>query len=93
MIRKNDDGSYLFSGDLELDLAEKELDITFPEDDSADTLGGMLINLLQRIPEEGECPSVTIENWILQIVKIEDRHIEQVQATPILPDEEEEKDE
>ena len=59
----------------------------------ADTLGGMLINLLQRIPEEGECPSVTIENWILQIVKIEDRHIEQVQATPILPDEEEEKDE
>lgn len=91
MIHKNEDGSYLLSGDLEVDRAEKELDITFEEDDSADTLGGVLINLLQRIPEEGEQPSVTIGNWMLQIIRISDRHIEQVQATPILPDEEEEQ--
>ncbi len=82
MIHKNEDGSYLLHGDLELDLLKKELDLNFPDADSADTLGGVLINALQRIPEEGEMPSVEEAGWILQVVRVKERHIEQVHAIP-----------
>lgn len=91
MIHKNEDGSYLLHGDLELDMLKKELELSFPDADSADTLGGVLINALQRIPEEGEMPSVTADGWTLQIIRVEDRHIEQVHAIP--PKEEPQEDE
>ncbi len=82
MIHNNEDGSYLLHGDLELDLLKKELDLNFPDADSADTLGGVLINALQRIPEEGEMPTLVEAGWTLQVVEVKDRHIEKVLAIP-----------
>ena len=81
-IHQNEDGSYLLSGDLELDLLKKQLNLSFPDADSADTLGGVMINELQRIPEEDERPSITAEGWTFQVVKVADRHIELVHAIP-----------
>lgn len=82
MIHKNEDGSYLLGGDLELDVIKKELELSFPEADSADTLGGVLINQLQRIPEEDEKPSITADGWTLQVIRVTDRRIDLVHAIP-----------
>ncbi len=91
MIRKNEDGSFILHGDLELDRLKKELDLEFADAEDSDTLGGVLTGLLQRIPEEGERPTVTAEGWILQVIKVEERHIEQVHAIPPMPDEDDEE--
>ncbi len=91
MIYKNNDGSYFLHGDIEIDRAAKELDTTFPEADSADTLGGVVINLLQRIPEEDEKPSVVVDGWTLHVTRVTDRHIEQIHAVPVIEDPEEDE--
>ncbi len=82
MIVRCEDGSYLINGDLELERAQKLLNITFPETDGADTLGGAVIGVLQRIPEEGEAASVEVEDWILTVNAIANQHIEQIRAVP-----------
>lgn len=81
MIVRSEDGSYLLNGDLALERAEKLLNITFPETDGAETLGGAVIGVLQRIPEEGEAAAVEVGDWILTVNAIANQHIEQIHAT------------
>lgn len=54
---------------------------------------GLVINLLGRIPEDGERPSVTVDGILFTVTKIEERRIVRIMAERILRQEEEtEKD-
>lgn len=88
-IQKVCDTIYNFDGSVSLDVVEKLLDVTFSEDDNEyDTLGGVIIDQLGRIPRETEHPSVRIGNVVFSVLKVEDRRIAKIQAEqlPVTPE-------
>lgn len=76
-----DDGSFVFDGTVLLDDVKKVLDFEIDEDVDYDTLGGFIISLLDRIPSEGETPSVTYKNVTFEVLLVEERRIAKVKAT------------
>jgi putative hemolysin len=53
--------------------------VTF-EDDEYDSVAGFLIELLDRIPEEDELPSVHYENLVFHILAVSDNRIVRVRV-------------
>ena len=52
-------------------------------DEDTDTLGGLVINLLGRIPEDGEHPSITVDGVLFTVTRIEERRIVRITAERI----------
>ena len=74
---------------------ENEIDIELT-DDEYDTIAGLVIQLLDRIPEEREKPTVSYKNLDIKVLQVQERHISKVMIhiNPIVEDnEEEDKDE
>ena len=67
------------------------MQIQIPEGDY-DTLSGYLIDLLDRIPEEGEKPIIETEDVTYKVEKYEDKRILWVKACKNNPKEEVEED-
>ncbi len=74
-----DNNTFIFDGSISLDKAKETLNEDFPVDDF-DTLGGFIIDLLGRIPEQEETPVVETENIIFKVVKMEGKRIEKIKA-------------
>lgn len=74
--QKISDTEYLFSARVEIDYLNKTFDLDFPESDAYETLGGLIIQELATIPEEGE--KIQIKNKIIYVEKVSDRKIELV---------------
>ena len=88
-----ENGNYSFDGGIPIEKVEELLDADLGADEDTDTLGGLVINLLGRIPEDGERPSVTVDGILFTVTKIEERRIVRIMAERILRQEEEtEKD-
>lgn len=82
------DNIYLVKGMTKLEELEETLEIKFNEEDY-DTLNGLLISELNRIPEENEKPSVVIGDIKFDILSVEKNIIAQVRMTlPLKEDEE-----
>lgn len=79
-IQKVCDTIYNFDGAVSLDEVEKLMDIRFGEEEDYDTLGGLIIDRLGRIPSERERPSVQIGDVVFSVLSVEDRRIAKVQA-------------
>lgn len=79
----------LMSGMTPLEDAEEALGVTFPEEDldTYDTINGLLISRLGRIPQEGEQPEVRYMGLLFEVVKVENKMIHSVRVKPI-PEEE-----
>lgn len=75
----------LMSGMTPLDDAQEALGITFPEEDldTYDTINGLLISRLDRIPQEGEQPEVRYLGHLFEVVKVENKMIHSVRVKPI----------
>lgn len=86
-VQKVCDGLYNFDGSVPLDEVGKLMSLEFP-DDAGDTLSGMLIDRLGRIPGEREHPRVQVQDVVFSVLKVADRRIAKVQAERILPQEE-----
>lgn len=71
---KISDHEYLFSARVEIDYLNETYDLGLPESDDYETLGGMVINELESIPEEGTV--LEIEQFQLIIEAVSDRRIE-----------------
>lgn len=84
-----DDGSYLVSGMTPLDEVAKTLNIEFEEEDydSYDTINGLLISKLDRIPTEGEQTEVTILSYRFKILQVENKMIHTIRVQKEEPDE------
>ena len=74
------DGSYLIDGGAPLDDVARVLDIAFSEDTDYDTLGGLMMDLLGRIPQNGETPTVEFAGWLFTVEGVEERRIIKVKA-------------
>lgn len=75
----------LMSGMTPLDDAQEALAITFPEEDmdTYDTINGLLISRLDRIPQEGEQPEVRYLGLLFEVVKVENKMIHSVRVKPV----------
>lgn len=71
---------FILSGALTLEDVEKAMEIDLSETEEHDTLGGYLINLLERIPDENEQPSVIADNIRFTVLQVKERRIMKVKA-------------
>jgi CBS domain containing-hemolysin-like protein len=71
---KIDDYNYRFSGRVDIDYLNETHKFSLPESDQYETLGGLIINELESIPESGTI--IQIGNYKLIIEEVSDRRIE-----------------
>jgi CBS domain containing-hemolysin-like protein len=71
---KIDDNTYRFSGRVDIDYLNETHKFTLPESDEYETLGGLIINELESIPESGTV--IQVGNYKLTIEEVSDRRIE-----------------
>ena len=74
--KQNADGSYTFSGRLEIDDANEQWELSLPTSDEYITIAGLIINHLERIPVPGE--QILIGKLHFDIIKSTDTRIELV---------------
>ena len=84
------DDTWRISGSADLEAVSEELNVTLPEDEDYDTLGGLIFSRFRSIPEDGSTPSLTLyatedgeapeegqaDTIEIQVETIEDRRIE-----------------
>jgi len=75
MYKSLGDKSYLVDARMELDEMEKLLGMDLPEGDF-ETLGGMILQILERIPDPGE--HISLKGLELRILKADGRSIKKV---------------
>ncbi len=77
---KVSDGVYTISGMADPEKILEELGISLPENHEYDTMGGFVVDLLGRIPESGETPSVVYQNVEFTVLLIEDKRVLKIKA-------------
>lgn len=76
---KLSNGDYIVAGDTTLSDLESILDMELVEEDSEyDTIAGLVIQLLDRVPEQREKPVVTYKNLSVKVLQVQDRWISKV---------------
>ncbi len=73
-IEQIGDDVFDIEGTTPIDDVCEKLDITIPEGDY-DTLGGFVTDVLGRIPDENEHPSITVEGYDFKVGDVEDNRI------------------
>ena len=89
-IVRKDENTYLIDGITPLDEVAEVVGQEFPDEDY-DTLAGLAICLLGRIPEDNEHPEVEFRNLRLKILEMDDNRVSKIQLTitpETVPDEE-----
>ena len=79
LIRKNPDGSYLMNGSASLSDVIEVLHLPIDED-AFDTLNGLLVSLLDKIPSDGEKAEVHAYGYVFSILKVENKMIHEVRV-------------
>ena len=79
-VVREEDGSFRINGMTPLEEAAKALNIEFDEEDydSYDTVNGMLVSKLDRIPQEGEQTEVSVCGYVFKILQVENKIIRTV---------------
>ena len=91
-IRQISETAFDIDGTTDLEEVEEILNTELPQGDY-DTLGGMIMSMLGRVPADGEQPVVAAAGYRFQVLQIEDHRIERVHVERLLEaaDESEEK--
>ena len=90
LIQQVNDDSYLVEGGMKLDDINDALNIELESEDY-DSIGGLMIERLERLPENKE--TILLENGIsLQATEVQENRIRKVLITLPHPDEEEAKE-
>ncbi|MBQ2296269.1 MAG: HlyC/CorC family transporter [Clostridia bacterium] len=90
-FEKLNDTTYTIDGVTDIEEVEEELGIKLPQGEY-DTVAGMIMSILGRIPEENETPTVEAAGCEFTVESINERRIERVKIVK-LPVEEAEEDE
>lgn len=77
---RHPDGTLEVDGSLSLSDFEERLNRTFPEGDY-DTVGGLLLSELGRIPAEGERAEAVISGVAFQVIQMEGRRLARIRVT------------
>jgi CBS domain containing-hemolysin-like protein len=81
---KVDEKHYNFSARIEVDYLNETYKLNLPENENYETLGGLIVNFKEGIPEKNEV--VEIENFIFTILEVSTNKIDLV-SLEILDDE------
>lgn len=68
-----DDCTYLFSARLEVDYLNEQYKLNLPESEEYETLGGLIMNQTEDIPEKGF--KMDIDSYVLDIVEVSNTKI------------------
>ena len=79
-ITKISDNTYTISGTADAADVMETLGAPLPEDSEYDTMSGFITDLLGRIPEDGETPSVIYKNITFTVLLAEDMRIVRIKA-------------
>lgn len=82
-IVRVDEDVYTISGDTNPDDVEEELGLIMPDDHNYDTMSAFIVDLLHRIPEEDETPSVVYGDIEFTVLLTEDNWISKIKAKKI----------
>ncbi len=74
-VEKIGDNRYRIQGDTPLEDVMEELDITLPEDEGYDTIGGLVLSTLHTIPKDGQKFTVHFGNIAITVTSIIDHRI------------------
>lgn len=74
------DGSYTFDGLTELRDVLEVIELPV-EDDAFETLNGLLVSLLDKVPTDGVCEEITAHGYRFEIQRVEDRIVREVRIT------------
>ncbi len=74
------DGSYTFDGLTELRDVLEVIDIPV-EEDAFETLNGLLVFLLDKVPTDGVCEKITAYGHCFEIQRVEERIVREVRIT------------
>lgn len=82
LIIKNSDGSLTIKGMANLEDVAEALDIEFDKEeyDNFDTLNGLLISKLDRIPIDGEKFKIYCHDFLFNIISVENKMIKSVRV-------------
>ncbi len=77
LIEKSlEEGIYLFSGRLEVDYLNQTYKLNLPEQEQYETLGGLVMNHTEAIPDLGH--QIEVEGYLLTIEEVSSNRIEQI---------------
>lgn len=71
------EGHYKFSARLEVDYLNENYDLELEESENYETLGGLIVNFTEEIPEKGE--TVKIDDYVFIILEVSSTKIEMVE--------------
>ncbi|WP_181566727.1 hemolysin family protein [Aequorivita sp. CIP111184] len=77
-------GHYKFSARLEVDYLNEAYKLNLKESENYETLGGLIVNHTEEIPDQGE--TVEIENFLFTILEVSSTKIELVEVKNISED-------
>jgi putative hemolysin len=77
------ENEYIFSSRLEIDYLNEKYGFSLPESEEYETLGGLIINRHESIPEKDE--EIIIRNYHFRIIQVSEKRVEQVQMK-IMPE-------
>jgi len=80
-IIRQDENTLIVDGMTSLDEISDELDIELPQDRDYDTIAGMVIDLLGRIPDEDEHPEITFSHMTFTVLEMEEKRIAKIKIT------------
>lgn len=86
-------GDLIVVGDMTLSDLENEIDVELT-DEEYDTIAGLVIQLLDRVPEKLEKPTVKYKNLDIKVLQVQDRWISKVliHINPIVENETKEEE-
>lgn len=91
LFRPQPDGSYLVSGNENVDEMYEKLELDPPEDINSTTVSGYVVELMDKIPVVGE--AVENDSLRFEVTKATAKHVHEVRVTFIKKDDEEQKEE
>lgn len=68
------------SGGTEIERFNEETGLSLPLDEEYDTVGGLVLNRLGSVPDDGTTPQVEYEGLIFRVEEVADRRIEWVEV-------------
>jgi CBS domain containing-hemolysin-like protein len=71
-----EEGVYLFSGRLEVDYLNQTYKLNLPEEEQYETLGGLVMDHTEAIPELGH--QIEVEGYRLTVEEVSSNRIEQI---------------
>ena len=87
-IRRQSDGSFLVPGRIRPDELEERTGVVLPDDGPYETVAGLVMTELGRVPEVGDC--VDVAGSHLEVTQMKGRRIMQMSLVPPTPRDEEE---